>query len=667
MIFWDDELVNYAYDIGKSYEQFMATSIKDFPRSMQEGIALLSKSNLCSLIASTIAKSQSLVDSPTGISPEITSEEILQKQVAELKGVAPKFVKLLQILRDDTFGFVFANLRSVLNKVGFSLLSHIDKLLENQKPYVPSNLTFNYWDGENGAGLLAFSSADMEELLLYIQLQRSMIVRLAMDFADTIVELLSADVIYDKNYGNHGQLTKWSRIVQNVQGFMKKDPTNSLNVLERFIKRGMNDYTLDNITSKISASDIRGDSGDYFINIIKQIKKGILSRGEILLRKRNVARYNALHDYYTKHLENKYPFSNYSKSQRTAMDADLEAVKEFFKMYDEFGGSPEVILDQIYQLDGDSKKVYDFLKKVHDIRLFFGDFFSSQYETLKVNLEINFIANKREEKNTDYLVDRIFKPNNDASIEHITADKSAIWYYGEPIELNLRWATGDDQAHKPVYDPNDPDLVLDETTAKFQCVGNWAVLRFLQKYKAEAINADQASPNQVILEFKVPLNNGKIAKVYAGVTASIPKKPGDPSSVTVKIPVTPNSIPEIPKSVMSVSNDPVLTQRMTESGISAEMEDIAEDEENEEGSEEMAAEEDNLSEEVEQQPAKSSKKKVATKSKKAKTKKGSRSKKSPSQTETTVQKEVEAVLKSETAPEVPEDDTVVEINEEPIE
>ncbi|MDR0630799.1 MAG: hypothetical protein LBF70_02090, partial [Holosporales bacterium] len=562
MIFWDNKLIQYAYDIGKSYEQFCATSIKEFPQFMQEGILLLSKSNLCAVIASTIAKSQSLVDAPTGITSEITSEEILQKQVAELKSVAPKFINLLKILREDTLGFVFGNLRSVLNKIGFSLLSHIDKLLENQNPYCPNNLTFNYWNGENGAGLLAFSVFDMDELELYIKLQRAMMTRLALDFAEPIVNFLNVDYIYDKNFGDHGQLVKWIRIVDNVKSANKKDPTSSVITLEKFLKQILNSYNLNNITSEISLQDLKNESGDYFINIISKIKKGIMAKAEVLLRKRNIARYKALYDYFLKHLEGKYPFNNYDHSQRTSTDADLDAVKVFFKMYDEFGGTPEAILDQIYQLDGEEvKNLYEFLKKIHDIRLFFGNAMQSQHEALKTRLEINFEVNKKGETNTDHLVDRIFRPNNDATIENITPDKSAVWYFGEPIEIDFRWAAGDNQASKPVYNPNDPDLIIDALTAKIQCVGNWSVLRFLQKYKTTVLSPNRLSANQRILEFKIPLNNNKIARIFVGITAYIPKTPGDPDVTSVKIPEAPGKMPPMPNSVFSVTNSSVLINK----------------------------------------------------------------------------------------------------------
>lgn len=570
MIFWDDEMIQYAYDMGKRYDQFFSSKIKEFPRSMQEGITLLTKSNLCSVISGCVAKAQSFVDVPNTLTDELFSEELLQKQVTELKGVAPKFISLMKILKDDKVSFIFGDLRTILNRIGFTLLYHIDKLLENQKPYLPANLNFGYWDGEQGAGYQAYSISDNDELLYYIKLQRKHINRLAIEFAEPVVQFLNSDLVFDQNFGNHNQLTKWTRIVDNVKGFLKKDPMNSISILEKFITKTLNTYTLDNITDLIPLKDIRGDSGDYFLSIIKQIKKGILSKSEILIRKRNISRYNSLRDFYKKHLENKYPFSNYDKSQRVSIDADIEFVKEFFRMYDEFGGSPEKILDQIYQLGNDAKNMYDFLKRIHELRIFMGDSIYNNHDSLKVSLDMDFEINKREEKNTDYLVDRIFKPNNDANIEFINSDKSGMWYFGEPIEFDLRWASGnnDPSAQSPTYDPNDPDIIIDdEKLVRIQCQGNWAALRFLQKYRAETGNLDKVLPNENILCFRIPLNNGKISKVYAGITIFLPKKPGDSNMTSVKLPRTPEEMPEVSKNVLGVMDQPVLVEKSETNGI----------------------------------------------------------------------------------------------------
>jgi hypothetical protein len=260
------------------------------------------------------------------------------------------------------------------------------------------------------------------------------------------------------------------------------------------------------------------------------------------------------------------------------VDADLDSVKQFFKMYDEFGGTPEKVLDQIYQLGEDSKEMYEFIKKVHVLRQFFRDFVNSQYDTPKVKLEIDFNLNKRGETNVGYLVDRIFKPNHDSNIEFISEDKSAVWYFAEPIQIIFRWAEGDDNAEKPTFDQNDPDIIIENTKATVECVGNWAVLRFLQKYKAEGAGADKLLANQNLLNFKIPLSNGKTANIYAAVTASLPQKPEDPSVTTLPVPMSPGNMPEMNQKVVALANVPTLVERASvHSTISENVEEDSEE------------------------------------------------------------------------------------------
>ena len=120
--------------------------------------------------------------------------------------------------------------------------------------------------------------------------------------------------------------------------------------------------------------------------------------------------------------------------------------------------------------------------------------------------------------------------------------------------------------YSPAHDQNDPDLILDEKKARIQCVGNWSAIRFLQKYKSETINSDQWQPNQTVLSFRVPLNSGKIAKIYIGITPSLPKKPGAPSVTSVSVPKIPGKMPEMPSAVKSVMDVPVLVNKLLRNG-----------------------------------------------------------------------------------------------------
>lgn len=566
MVYWDDDLIKYATVVSQDFDDFISVRLAEYPKMIQEGIGLISRTNLYAVIAGIIGKAQSFVDEPVGLTETLTSEEILQRQIAELKSVSPKFQKLLGTLREEHPNFVFTNLRTLLNKIGFNLLKHIENLLDDQHPYMPIDFSFDNWDGKAGAGFYAYAASDMADLKTYIQLQRSMMIRLALEFAKPVVDFLNSPYIYDKNYGHHSYLSHWMRIVDNADGFNKKDPHNSMWALEKFILDTLNSYTLDNITDKITIDELKADTGDYFAEISRRLKKAVYTKAEVLLRQRNIVRYERLRTYYSRYLERFYPFKDFPKNQRVGQDADINAVRDFFKLYKECGDSPEAILDQIYQLD-DGKEAYNFLKKVQSLKNILGDNIVNNYEVVCVKINTNFSVNKRNETNTDYLVDRVFRPNHDANIETINPDKLGTWYFGEPVSIDFRYAENDTDAPRPDFDEGDPDYSVDTNLAKFECTGNWSLLRFLQKYRVTGLNSQLNDPNQIVLAFNIPLNDNNTTRVYVGLTIYKPQNSESEPLISVKIPSIPGTMPKLPQSVIAVSNVPILTETAL-SGVS---------------------------------------------------------------------------------------------------
>ena len=297
---------------------------------------------------------------------------------------------------------------------------------------------------------------------------------------------------------------------------------------------------------------------------------------------------------------------------------------------------------------------------------------------MKVRLEFRFGLNKREEKNTDYLVDKSFKPNGDTIIEEINKDKTGTWFFGEPMEFALRWADGDEQADKPTYDQNDPDIEIEGNTARIICVGNWSLLRFIQKYKSTSNSVDNLNKNENLLTFRVPLSSGKIAKVSAGVTASLPKKPGDPSITTLKIPDTPGEMPEISEYVKSVANESVLVENSignveipdTDQDIVLKKTNEQQETDDNEEKDDVVEQEDEIEQHVEKQISNkkikqndNKQKKEAPKQQEKRTRKQSNISKLPETKQQTMDQQVDKILSSESIDEEP----MIEISEQPIE
>ena len=556
IMYWDMSLIDKAIAISSKYDEFCNSSLDKFPESVRDSLAIIARDNLYNIVKNTIAKAQIISDIPNDITNNSSPEEVLNRQVSELKEVSPKLTQLIEILKPDKYNKLFNNLNKLISKIGISLLVSIDKLLKDKKPYVPTNLTFDYWDGNKGGGLYLYSACDMEELELYLQVQREIVNKLAIEFAQPIVNFLNSI-----KYSNNDLLTKWSKIIDNYNNFSKKDLKSSINLLENFIKNTLNECTIDNIKDLIPIKDIQNNTSDYFLSIMRDIKISILSRAEVLIRQRNIVRYEKLREYYKKYLENYYPFRNPNNKDEIVRDADLELVKGLISIYNEFGGTPETLLDAIYQLD-EGKEVYKFVKKIHLFKELFGDLLGNNGEIIKLKLEADFSLNRGDESNVDYLVDRVFKPNHDANIEAINPNKSGIWYFGEPIEFNMRWAEDDKDAPKPLYNPKDKDLHIEKTTARIKCEGAWSLLRFLQKYKSTLNYNKLHDPNQNILEFKIPLDDGKTARLFLGVTVFKPQQSESALLNSVKVPDIPGKMPPISQQVISYSNIPILINKI---------------------------------------------------------------------------------------------------------
>lgn len=557
IMYWDISLIDKAIAIGLKYNEFCNSSLDKFPENIRDGLAVIARNNLYNVVKNTIAKAQIISDIPNDITNNNSSEEVLTRQVSELKEVAPKLTQLMEILKPDKYNKLFNDLNKLISKIGISLLANIDKLLREQKPYMPANLTFEYWDGQKGGGLYLYSACDLEELELYLQVQRSIVNKLAIEFAQPIVNFLNSI-----KYNNNNLLNRWSKIIDSYSSFSQKDLKSSVNLLENFIKTTLNECTIDNIKDLIPIKDIQSDTSDYFLGIIRAIKISILSRAEVLIRQRNIIRYEKLREYYKKYLENYYPFKNPSNKDEVVRDADLELVKGLLSIYNEFGGTPETLLDTIYQLE-EGKEVYKFIKKIHLFKELFGELLNNNSgEIIKLKLEADFSLNKGDESNTDYLVDRVFKPNHDTNIEAINPNKFGIWYFGDPIEFNLRWAEDDNDAPHPLYNPKDSDLSVEKTTAKIKCDGAWALLRFLQKYKSSINYSKVHDANQNVLEFKIPLDDSKTARLFLGITVFKPQQSDSALLNSIAVPSVPGKMPPIPQKVLELSNTPVLINKI---------------------------------------------------------------------------------------------------------
>lgn len=561
IIYWDSNMIQMAYDMCRRFEEFSAKQAPGFPPILQENMKLFARESLQANIVNLLAQAQSFVDAPANLSEGVAAEEILRLKINDVKESAPKFVKLLEILNQDSVGVSFVELRTLLSSTSFWLLSQIENMLHSLNPYAVHDLTFSWWEGKQGAAFTGYSSKDTQDLKVYLSLQRQLMQTMAIDFAKPLVTFLTADVMLDAA-GDKVLLNKWNRIVDQMEAFMKKQPGNSVMALEDFILKTLNSYDLKNCFDNIPLEDTRHESGDYFIETIRSLKKGVLSRAEVLKRKQGIQNYNKLVTFYNQNLKNKFPFVASNVSLSTP-EADPEIIRDFFRLYDEAGGSAKVILDQIYQLGSGVLPALRFLQSMDSVKAFFQNYLSGNGDNdlPTFTFNIDFRVNRQMESGGDLIVDWTIKPHPDVTIDKNDKNHVGRWSYGNPVELGFRWPDGDGIPAVPLKDPLQPVLDVDGRKATIKYTGRWALLWMLKMHSASKGDyTPLKDPNPFMLKFVIPTGSEDKAIVYNMITimapSSNPKAPGK----VLPVPAFPVLAPELDSTAIHYGDQAVLTE-----------------------------------------------------------------------------------------------------------
>ncbi|MBY0280927.1 MAG: hypothetical protein K2W94_02095 [Alphaproteobacteria bacterium] len=561
IIYWDSKMIQMAYDMCKRFEDFTAKQVSGFPPILQENIKLFARESLQANVINLLAQAQSFVDAPSNLSEGVAAEEILRSKINDVKESAPKFVKLLEVLNQDSVGVSFVELRTLLSSTSFWLLSQVEHMLHSLTPYSVHDLSFSWWEGKQGAAFVGYSSKDAEDLKVYLSLQRQLMQTMAMDFAKPLVTFLTSDIMLDAA-GDKVLLNKWHRIVDQMESFVKKQPGNSVTALEDFILKTLNSYDIRNCFDRIPLEDIRHESGDYFVETIRSLKKGILARGEVLKRKKGIENYNKLVAFYNHNLKNKFPFVASNVSLSTP-EVDPESIRDFFRMFDEAGGSAKAIFDQIYQLSSDVLPALRFLQNMENVKTFFQNYLSGNGDNdlPTFTFNIDFRVNRQMETGGDLIVDWTIKPHPDVTIDKNDKSHVGRWSYGNPIEIGFRWPDGDGIPAKPAKDPLQPVLDVDGRKAIIKYTGRWALLWMLKMHGAT--KGDYTSlkdPNPFMLKFVIPTGAEDKAIVYNLITimapSSNPKAPGK----VIPVPAFPVLAPELDPAVTHYGDQAVLTE-----------------------------------------------------------------------------------------------------------
>jgi len=546
IIYWDPKLIDIAYDMSKAFEDFSGKQIGTFPIVLQENLKLLARQSLQENVVSLLSQAQNFMDLPESHNVN-AAEDMLRAKINDFNASAPKFIKLLSILTKDTVGIAFTDLRTLLFENSFWLLDNVKKILAAKNPYAVRDFSFAWWNGKPGAAFTGFSVRDSVDLESYMTRQNQLIQTIALDFAKPLVVFLQSPV-FANSTEKQDTLRKWTRIVEQMDNYANRIPGNSVQNLHDFVTKDLAMMDAKGILEHISLRDLNVESGDFFAETLTALKKGARSRAEILHRQQAMATYTKLALYFNQNLKGKFPFVTSNLSLVTE-EADPGCIREFYRLYDEVGGSTEVALDQLYQLGSVMKSGTQFLQRMDILKQFFATFLdpSGAMPVPAFDFAVDFRANRASESGADLVVDWVFKPNDITKIDKNDKLKTGRWVFGNEVKFMFRWPNGEKILIKPERDPAQPNLGIDGRTATFTFKGNWGLLWALRMQDAGKEYAKAPSqPSPTLMKFTIPNGPSSTAVLYNAVSLTVPSLSAHTKGQVMRLPDFPALAPELP-------------------------------------------------------------------------------------------------------------------------
>lgn len=560
-LYWDEKLLQAACELCTQYEAFVSSNTGALPIVLQDGFRLLARDGLQRNVMSLLAQAQTFLPVPANLQNKLVMEEFLRVHSVNLRKTSPHLLKLLELLNYESVSFFYVTLRELLLKSNYWVLGKINDLMKIVGPYHIWDPSFSWWNGKDNPAYMAYGVKDAQDLTSYLNLQGRQTVSLAVDLAKPVVDFLTSDIMLSVNPLDKALISKWRRIVDQAEAFQKKQPGNSIAMLENFINTTFKGYTLENVPEQITVADISSPPGDHFLETILFIKQGILGRVEVLTRKRSMRRYRELAEFFNKRLQGRFPFSSPAVDVLQGVEADPEDLRSFLKKFEKYGASADKVLAQVHPLGGVAREAYTFLKRIEDVYALFQPYLDGGEGLLPfIITDYEFNVNRANAVANNFVAEWSARVNNEELVQHTDKSKQTRWKYGAPTEISFRWPDANTIMEPPFNDPNQPALQVIDRKASFVYKGNWSLLRMVRLQRARPGEyVPMSNPNGVVLKFVIPVSQTKSAILYNLITffgvAANPNLPGK----TLAFPDFPLFAPDFSPEIDRYANEPVLT------------------------------------------------------------------------------------------------------------
>lgn len=444
----------------------------------------------------------------TGLSPELAEdpEARVADQSAGFGRQSEQLAKIATGLVKIGDSATAARLTDCLRNYASDALNRIDDLALDSRLYQPKPSG----DADGAASVKIYAFSDAAAIRDYLQRQRDRISVLA-NYAEPYVRFLDATAALgqtgDREQAVSGR-TRWHATLAELKRYQAaKDGGSTLGVLEGYFTQTLAQIAYDNCARLLEKGAAVADAPDLFST----------SHGELIeqnsvrcYRRREadaVERYIQLSKRFNLELSGYYPFASSS-----ARDLDLSVARSFFRDY---AGERGALRHAVEGLKRDRwPEIARFLDQLDAAAALIEPSLASVDAIRPLRLDVTFRTLPKWEKGDDQLIGWALS-SGDQQIDYPGDTHQLDWNWGEPLQLDLTWAS--QSAWRPAPAPQQGARYrVDGAMASFPTEGQWGLLRWIEAHRPRS--APDASPQESssnALEFVVPVTDSAFDKSEA--------------------------------------------------------------------------------------------------------------------------------------------------------
>lgn len=479
-LFWDTRLLLEAAALYKPYEEFLANGLLKFPPSLRGPLQTAARKRLSAKMMERIAQAQDLRAAPDA--GEAFLERNIQAQVENLETAGQPLADLVSIFdriedpedRDLLSGLTTAQ--------AFDLLRSIDRLLQAETPYVPKGGTFEWWSGEKAVALAAYEAGDPEELLAYLDAQRSRLGQIADQYADPVLRVIGGKARY-RDPGMRSLINKWEGILAELRKYESKKPGNSVAALEGWIAADLTAIDANNCARALAPRRLDQNPGDFFLQTRSALRRQLYLRCQELTEGQALAAYEKIAAAFNQRLAGRFPFAE-AVPGRLDREADPEEIRRFFRVFDANAATIRELAPGDPRFGDDEEEIRAFIDQLGKVRALFAPFLDApkKIEQPTFDFEVEFRANARNEMGGNQII-RWELVNGDQRIVRGAPEPRGRWTLGQPVALTLQWAKDAPVLPLPPSPPSaQPRMRVEGRTVSWRYGGRWSLLALLREY-----------------------------------------------------------------------------------------------------------------------------------------------------------------------------------------